>query len=249
MMLGNGLEVFTPNRNLQINNTYKNLALLNKKKLTDLTLKWVQDSPFEGTNTCISLYSLTPQNNEVCYALGCKNKNKILSVATYDGRLYAEQYTPTTSEVCFLHMWDTTTNYASDAEIDVYTFGIDDARIPEHGVGLCVYDENENPVYYSDDKSLRIVYSGTQSYFYGTDIDVAIVSTLSSNDEIGWYKINDYSYFNLHRAKYCPTIDNGTAFLRKYHLGDVKAGGVWLSPYAIATERYFPFLLVDVTGY
>lgn len=233
--MGAGIIIYNNSGHLQIDDTYSNLYLLRKTKLSD----WAYDSTY-------GCYVNTPQEGEVCYALGCKDRTKKVSALVGDMRDGRGRYVRPDNKIGIAYV-QPDSSHAAVSEVDVYAFGVRDTRVPAHGQGLCVYDANGKAVYCSDDKSMRVLYWGNVNtpFFYGHDKDVALIQRGTCYDYVkisggGW------TYWTYKRSKYYEIAD-GYLYLKTEEYS-VQVN----SPQYEDGERHegiTPCILVDVTGY
>lgn len=233
--MGAGITIYNNSGYLQIDDTYSNLYLLRKMKLSD----WTYDDNY-------GCYTNTPQAGEVCYAIGCKNRTKKLSAIVSDARDGHGKYVHPENKICIYYV-QADSSEAAVSEIDVYAFGVRDTRVPAHGQGLCIYDANGKAVYCSDDKSMRVLYYGipTASYFYGLDKDVALISREQTYDYVkvsgGGWTTRMYK-----RTRYYE-IDNGYLVTRSYEYPiDIRPP---MHEDGETSEALTPCILIDVTGF
>jgi len=227
-----GLQVFTSNGALQIDENYKNLHLLRKYTLSNLTAY------------ATGLYRHQVQSDEICYAFGSSNKNKKVFVIYWDGR---SNYIPA-NEVYFGNVrkafYADMTGYADDNEVTIYAFGFADIRVSAHDAGLVVYDANSKPTYYSGDKSMRVLYYGNQAYSYPSNRDVAITSFWGAE----LFTKNQYGYSTAW-AEYCYMafgLNQPQNYTEVMYSASPTPSGTEIDRYY---ETMCDYMLLDVTNF
>lgn len=230
-----GITIYNNSGHLQIDDTYSNLYLLRKMKLSD----WTYDSTY-------GCYVNTPQTGEVCYAFGCKDRTKKVSFLFGDMRDGNGRYVHPENKIG-VYYTQPDSSHAALSAVDVYAFGVRDTRVPSHGQGLCVYDANGKAVYCSEDKSMRVLYCGnsTTSLFYGNDKDVALIYRDTTYDYV---KISggSWTYWTYKRNKYFE-IGNGYLSLITSEYSSQVSPPQYED--GESHEGITPCILIDVTGY
>ena len=228
-----GLAIYNNSGYLQIDDTYNNLYLFRKMKLSDI--------PY---NNDYGAYVFTPMSGEICYAFGCKDRTKKVSAMICDARDGNGRYVHPANLICISY-YQADSSEPAVSELDIYAFGARDTRVPTHGQGLCVYDVNGNATYCSDDKSMRVLFFGIPPYFYGSDKDVALISRDWAFDYV---KISGGSWdTRAYKRIWYPEIDNGYLKLKS------REYPVSITPPQYENgethEQLNQCVLIDVTGY
>lgn len=257
-----GLRILTDTGNLQIDANYKNFVLKRKFKLSTMPQEYAV-----LFKTWTLAYTITLGANEMFFAVGCKDKTKkvrcyVAGIAIYQyndegaSRWYREQESEDANKAyVYIDEYDVADPedeesdenvIATASEIDVYVFGIDNAQVPSQGVGLAVYDENGNSVYFSNNKSMRVLHAnytgvhGYQEYTFDGNKDVAIVQTGTAYDWIVEQEVGHFDY------DYYFTIDNIRSKIVPNSVYNVDDSDD--SSFTVGQDWLF-YILVDVTGY
>ncbi|MFR1863178.1 MAG: hypothetical protein ACLTJQ_07095 [Dialister invisus] len=159
-MASAGITVYNDDNNkLIINQTYKNLMLKRKIKLTDLKIVEIDRE---------DVLLLELKENEILAAVGGMTKNNnMLIIQDYDYNAKQIQFRgieysgdeDTDDEI--LEVEDFKSAYP---EVYVYVFGIDTNATAPHGIGLQIFNADGDCVFSSDKKYMRVRHFGPTGY-------------------------------------------------------------------------------------
>lgn len=230
-----GLLIKNDNNDLLLNETYNNLYLFRKLKLTDLPYQTVGS----GTNPSLS-FATDIRENEILAPIARADGSSLdaFSIRANKWVIYAPRtWQSSTSELL-----------ADLDDVYVYIFGINTStETSASGYGLQVFDENGVCVYNSNNKPMRVLHYANS--VGDTDNTDAVLDgyVVPSNKVCAVWNCNIVRVsrgINLTRPMY---------FLNAYHADndEIKQQGVVLggAPVSFMAGDYIGYMVVDVTGY
>lgn len=240
-MTSAGITVYNDDNKLTVNQTYKNLVLKRKIKLTEL-----KEVPFEKEEDEGALL-LTLNNGEILAAVGgmTPDNNMLILQDYYYGlkRIHLRGIEYSGDAITDDEVLSAEALKSAYPNVYIYTFGFDTTMVAPHSIGLQVFNSNGECVFDSDKKYMRVKYLGNKEYILPTSTKRYAICQIGASVAYSTTK----GYFGDWTSEISfPAIVDGKIQVRELSLnGSLGGPGNGDSWYYDA----FNYMVLDVTGY